>query len=508
MKISVLMFCLLIFIGKSFGSAGEINVAISSSPSNLNPFFSTDYNSQNINRLLHISLTDFSKDMTFICVLCDSFSEKFYDDGRYSIVFNLKKDIIFWDGDKVDAFSVKDSIKYYQDKEKIKSIFRFAFGSIINVNVIDKFKVELIYKSFSIEHLSNLTLLKILKVIKTDSKIKLRDIIGAGDYKLEKESEVNVRIIPTTVNKRPIINFKVVKDETTLALKLLNKEIDLSIANMSPRKYFWLKNNGKDLKFWESSSTNYIYLGLNHKKQHLKDVRIREAISLLIPREKIQKYKLKGLATLSNGMFSSAFKEVFRKGKIDFVDIKKAEKYFTAVGWIRGPSGFWEMKGKTFILDWKVSSNKATQEMVTTIKNYLELFGIKVNVTVQEWGTYMRAYKGGNYDIVMAQWIGFTGPDMLKYVFHSKSIPPKGANRGYYLNKKLDFVLDQATAELDRDKRNRLYREAHLIAMEDYAYINLWHPKIMWIGKDCLDGVNIYPNGNFISIKDIRVKCK
>ncbi len=100
-------------------------IALSSNPNNLDPFFSTDGNSQNINRILHTSLVDFNKEMKFECVLCNSFSENF-ENGRHEITFLLKENVRFWDGSEVTANDVENSVKYFQD-EKINSIFRNPF---------------------------------------------------------------------------------------------------------------------------------------------------------------------------------------------------------------------------------------------------------------------------------------------------------------------------------------------------------------------------------------------
>ena len=85
--------------------------------------------------------------------------------------------------------------------------------------------------------------------------------------------------------------------------------------------------------------------------------------------------------------------------------------------------------------------------MVEIFKRSFEDFGIKVLLTQQEWGTLSRNFRHGIYDIVMANWQGFTGPDMLNFVFHSKNIPPMGGNRGHYINPKVDILLDLAEAD-------------------------------------------------------------
>ena len=104
----------------------------------------------------------------------------------------------------------------------------------------------------------------------------------------------------------------------------------------------------------------------------------------------------------------------------------------------------WKKGGKVLSFEWKLSNNKAAIEIVNLIKEEFERFGIKIKVTVQEWGTFMKNIKKGRFDIMMGQWIGFTGPDMMKFIWHSKSIPPNGANRGHYINTEFDKLLDES----------------------------------------------------------------
>ena len=121
---SILM---LLVLSSAFASkdSKSYKVAISSSPSNLSPFFSTDANSQNINRLVHLSLVDFDLQMKPVCRLCTSY-EEIRKGANYSIKFKLRKDIKFWDGAKVSAKDILASWKYFTETKKIKSIFRFA----------------------------------------------------------------------------------------------------------------------------------------------------------------------------------------------------------------------------------------------------------------------------------------------------------------------------------------------------------------------------------------------
>jgi peptide/nickel transport system substrate-binding protein len=488
---------------------GAVSLALSSSPSNLSPFSSTDANSQNLNRLVHLSLTDFGKDMRFVCRLCKSFEQRF-EDEKHIIRFHLDPTAKFWDGTAVTAIDVKKSWQYFTEEKKIKSIFRFAFSSIKDVIVIDEKTVDLVYKEFSLENLSNLALLKIIKIEKYKEleSVELEDIVGAGPYKYKDIKTLEISLNPLREDLPELI-FKVVRDETTLALKLMNKEIDLSLAKMSPRKENWLKKKSGDLNFWSVPGATYVYLGLNHQSSFLSEKLGRLALAHLIPKKELVKYKLKGSATLATGLFSKAFEDFYLQDSGPEYNPEVASKILSEMGYTKDDKGFWKKDGKNISLDWKVSNNKSTIEVVEVIKNYLNQNGLVVNLTIQEWGTFMRSVKSGDFDIVMSQWVGFTGPDMLKFVFHSESTPPKGGNRGHFIDKEFDKLLNRAQGERDQTLRMKFYKKAAKRANSELAYINMWHPDVTWIGRDCIELANgIHSNGNFMALLSLNYECK
>lgn len=506
MKSNNILLALVLFTLSLTSFAKELRVALSSAPNNLSPFYSTDANSQNINRLVHLSLVDFNSNMQFQCVACETFSEKM-EGSKQVIVFKLRSGMTFSDGSPITAQTVKESWSYFAKNDVINSTFKGAFESIEDVRIKDELNLEIVYKSFSLENLSNLSLLKIVKLKNGPaSEIDALDVVGAGPYILHSVSPLEVKITPRDSSKISYL-FKVVKDETTLALKLINNEIDLSVANISPRKVAWLKEKAKKLTVFERESGNFLFLGINHKKELLQDVSTRKALSHLIPREEILKFKLKNTAKLATSMFSPAFVDMYQDRALDNYDPALAQKLLAESGFSKNKNGFYEKNGQILEIDWKVSNNKASIEIVEVIKNYYEKNGVKVSITIQEWGTFMANFKAGKFDVVISQWVGFTGPEMLRFVFHSENVPPKGGNRISFINKEFDKAVDLATIELDAKKRIELYKRAEAIANKEYAYINLWHPNVVWVGKSCLKNLNLEPNASFTPLLNVENAC-
>ncbi len=491
------------FVSSQALNARELVIGLSSAPSNLSPFFATDANSQNIGRLLYLTLTDFGRDMSFNCRACKSFEERF-EDGKHKIHFKLREDLTFWDGEKINAQTIRNVWEIFTNEESPKSIFRFAFAKLEEVKVLGEFELELIYPSYSADNLSDLALLKILKIKTGGDPKNVEDIIGSGPYQIASATSLGVTLTPVFEKSRDNLHFKVVKDETTLALKMMNNEIDLSVAQLSPRKVDWIDKNVNHLDIVSEKGTNYIYVGLNHKNPHLSKAVFREALDLLIPRNKLVEYKMKKTASLANSLFSPSFTNLYQEDlKPTSYDPEAAKKLFLKNGYTY-ENGALSFEGVPVKLDWKISNNKATEEIVDAIIDEFSKAGISVTKTIQEWGTFMRSMKTGQFDLVMSQWVGFTGPGMLSYVFSTKSYPPAGANRGYFHDEKLDELLAAAERPMDQKQRLKNYREAMAIAVNERAYLSLWHPDIIWIARSCLKGVSPYPNGNFMPILDIQ----
>ena len=251
----------------------------------------------------------------------------------------------------------------------------------------------------------------------------------------------------------------------------------------------------------EKTSTIYRYISLNHRKDFFKKREVRQALSLLIPRRELLKYKVKGTAELSFGLLSKAFTGQYHETPIDHYDLAQANRLLDLAGFPRNEQGV------RFKLDWKSTNNRSILEIVEIIKHYFAQAGIVVHITTLEWGTFMKSIKSGNYDIHTGQWIGFTGPDMLRHLFHSESLPPKGANRGHYINSRLDHLLDLAANEVDAERRNHYYRDAQKVVARDYPYINLWHPKVNWPIRSCVSIGPLYSNGSFLALLTLRKSC-
>ena len=100
------------------------------------------------------------------------------------------------------------------------------------------------------------------------------------------------------------------------------------------------------------------------------------------------------------------------------------------------------------------------------------------------------------------QWVGGNEqPDIFGYAFSSARIPPKGANRGHYLNAHLDALLDDAATSEDKSRRHADYAEVQQILARDLPAINLWYRDAVMVHNRRLTHVVPAPSGSYIFLE-------
>lgn len=486
-------------------SAPVYRIGIGSKPGNLSPFFSFSATSQNILRLAHRSLISFDRNQKPICDLCESFQES-STGGEYTIRFTLKKGIQFSDGTEFTADTVLKSHGYYLS-EVIKTPFRFAFGKIKKIDKIDPYQVILHYSEFSISHLPDLFLLKMVKIDgfenlenKDEAEIK-----GLGNYTIESESPLQVKL----KGKKYNLLFQVVQDQTTMAMKAMNNELDFILESLSPRKVEYLRSKvGEKFSFKSVVGSNLVYIAPNFENPLLSNQNFRRALAYLMPIKSYIKYKLKGTSAFATGFFAPAFLDFYEKEPLFQHSIELASKELRKVEGIEKKKDHYLYDGNPINLKLVITNSKNNREFAQSIKPYFQKMGIGLEIRSMEWGSYKKARERGDFDLILGSWVGFKTPDIMEFALASYKIPPKGGNRGRFESKLFDNHIQSAVSNPSKGERKSDFIAAHRISRNENAYFFLWHPNIIWIHKSCLEVPKLYSNGSFEPLREIHSRCK
>jgi peptide/nickel transport system substrate-binding protein len=123
-----------------------------------------------------------------------------------------------------------------------------------------------------------------------------------------------------------------------------------------------------------------------------------------------------------------------------------------------------------------------------------------------ENATFLADVIKGNFQAYSLRWIGANNdPDFFNYVFHSKAVPPNGANRGRYANARVDELIEFARREVDTEKRKQAYREIQEILAVELPYISLFYMDNVCVSRKRIDGIQLYPGGDYDFLANVRI---
>jgi peptide/nickel transport system substrate-binding protein len=149
-------------------------------------------------------------------------------------------------------------------------------------------------------------------------------------------------------------------------------------------------------------------------------------------------------------------------------------------------------------LTMKTSTDESTRLIAQAMQQELHAAGIALELRPAEFGTFYSDIARGAFQLYMLRWIGSNeDPDFLRYAYGSANFPPKGGNRGHYVNPRVDALLDDAETQTDEAARRRAYVEVQRILATDLPSIPLWYPNNEVVHSQRVSGVRLDPGGTF-----------
>ncbi|MDY6855334.1 MAG: ABC transporter substrate-binding protein [Thermodesulfobacteriota bacterium] len=512
-KINIFKFFVFTFLSitlmaciKESRPAGKtIVIGLESNPTNLDPRHATDANSYRLAQLLYNPLIKMDSQFHPVPDITKRFTQP--DDTTY--LFHLKEGIQFHDGKELTCKDVKYTFDCILNPA-LKSPHFGAFEKIDSIVCINKYSVQFILKEPFAPFLINLA---VIGIIPKDDMQKSEGSshsapVGTGPFKLAEflhDERIVLHANTDYFDGRPKlerITFKIIPDSTVRLLELSQGNVHLLQNNIPPDLFPFLEKK-EALKIVKRPGTTYSYIGFNLKDSILKDRRVREAIAYAIDRESIIRYILKGLALPASGILSPVNWAYEGNVKVYEYNNEKARDLLDQAGFIdtdgKGP----QMR---FELTFKTSTDQLRKRIAEIIQQQLKEVGIKINIQSYEWGTFYSDIKSGNFQLYTLSWVGITDPDVLYYIFHSSNIPPHGANRGRYINKRVDRLIEEGRITLDMNRRAKIYSEIQKILALEVPYVSLWYSTNVAVMNRAIHGYVVYPAGDFFSLKDVWIE--
>jgi peptide/nickel transport system substrate-binding protein len=299
------------------------------------------------------------------------------------------------------------------------------------------------------------------------------------------------------------VRFEVVPDTITGALELQKGSADAESNVLTPDMVYALRD-APGLETASGPGSNVWYLNFNVADAALRDKRVRQAVALAMDRRAIVAALWRGHARLADTLLPTGQWAEATDAELAHYphDPARAAALLQAAG---HPSG---RDGVRLRLSLKISQDETTRLLAAVLQQQLRAAGIELRIRSAEFGTFYADVTHGAFQMYILKWIGSNeDPDIYRYMVSSGSFPPKGANRGHYVNTRVDALLAKAAAETGpaaevEARRRAEYVEVQQILADELPAIPLWAPENEVVHTRRLQGVVSRGDGNFDFLRE------
>jgi peptide/nickel transport system substrate-binding protein len=229
----------------------------------------------------------------------------------------------------------------------------------------------------------------------------------------------------------------------------------------------------------------YTYIGWNQdrkgvgpERQFFADARVRQAMTLLIPRGQILSEIHHGLGEVVTGPFFKYGPYADQEIEADPANLRRAQLLLDAAGWIdHDGDGVRDRDGVRFEFDYVIHNMRDYhQKIADIVKESVERAGVRMNIRKLDWAVFVDTVQDQQFDAVRFAW---GEPNCIAtdpfQIWHSSQAGGRGSNYISFKNDAADQIILSARRELDIVRRQRLLRRFHRLLHREQPYTFLFN---------------------------------
>ena len=412
--------------------------------------------------------------------------------------FELRKGVTFHNGEPFNADAVKFSFDRIYEADS-KSPQKGWFDTIDRIEVINDHEVDIITKEPDPILPARLTQFFIVppKYTREVGNVKFNlNPVGTGPFKFVKwvrDDQVVLARNEKYWDGAPEIQeliFRAIPETQSRLAALQTGEVDIA-TNIPPDLAEALKGKG-NFSFKSTLTTRVLFLQLcTNKESPLLNQKVRQAINYAIDRDAIIKHILEGYGEKIPSLVPKLIFGYDPDLKGYSYDPQMAKKLLAEAGY---PNGL------EINMDGPSGRYMRDKEVCQAIVGQLDQVGIKVNLKIHEWGTYIGNVTSHKTNpIYLMGWsLPSLDPDQWLWVNTHSNEPFSQTN-----DPELDKMLKEGRYETDVAKREKIYHKINGY-LHDKAYLAVLYEQKDLIGVN--NRVEFTPRGDeMIFMRTVKV---
>lgn len=393
--------------------------------------------------------------------------------------FHLQQGVKFQDGTDFDA----DAVKFNIDRQlppKVTADMAYAsfvYGSVKDVQVVDKYTVKINLKSPSTPFLSNLAMIMAAPMVSPKALQEYNNNVnqhpvGTGPYKFvrwDKDQDIvlvrNDQYWGIKALTKNVI-FKFIKDNSARVVALNNGEADM-IDGIDATVVKQITDAGN--KIYQAPGMNINYMAFNTSRKPFNDKNLRVAISQAINVPELVQNLYQGYSEPATSIlptFMNGYDKSISQISYDPAAAKKTLQ----------KAGLTSLHMITYTNP-RPYNSATGQVLAEAVQGYLAKVGVNVKIDSYDWTTYKEKIKAGDYDIAFYGWIGDNGdPDNFMSLL---SVDDPSLNIALYKNPAFNNLIAKGLTTPAGPQRDAIYTQLEKIASADAVWLPISHAQTL-----------------------------
>lgn len=486
---TLLLFCLAACISRIPRDPGILVSNLLDDPAHLNPYTSTSAYAAGVYGYIYESLL--TTDNTTLAIKPRIAKSWEVSKDGLSYTFHMHRDVTWSDGKPLTADDVVFSVETLMNPKVDAAAKRSYYADLDHVEKLDDYTVRFVFKRLYFRALEWSGFLDILPkhVFGDGQDFNTHSAnsapVGSGPFVLSEWERG--RYILLTRNERywdrarmpklKGIQYVIIPDMNTSFQYLKKGGMDYSddIRPIQWMRQTESKKFNERFEKYKYFPTNLQFIGWNEKRPFFKDRRVRQAMSMLLDRQKIVDKLQYGHAMLVSGpgyYFGASYDPSIKPWPYDSA---RAAKLLDAAGWKdHDGDGVRDKDGVPFQFELIYGSGSPTGDRVGSIlREELAKMGIEMSPRPMEFSALLNMLMSGNYDSSLLGWAGGMPESDNYQIFHSSQIDG-GSNRIAFSNPEADRLMEEIRITIDAEKRKALQYKLHALFHEEEPYTFLY----------------------------------
>jgi peptide/nickel transport system substrate-binding protein len=495
---------------------GTVVVAMRSDFVGFNPIINSDlYTGELINFALFTPLVQYDANLEVVPWLAESWQEE----GDTAIVFHLRTDVRWHDGQRVNAHDVTFTFAAAKDTAAASLLASAFLAQVASAEALDSFTVRFRFTRPHAQALEDFWwapaprhLLDSIPADRMRNAAFNRQPVGSGPLRavqwlagdrvvLERNPDFPAALGGPPPLERVVL--RIIPDASTQLTELVTGGVQVDVPVL-PDQVDRIRAEPA-LRLFAFPGRTLYYVGWNNARPPFDDARVRRALALAIDRQQIIDALLHGQGVPASSTippWSPAY-----AGDVPPLtpSLEQAAQLLEQAGWRDGNGdGVREnAQGRPLRFTLLASSDALRRAVVEVLQSQLRRVGADVQVSVVEFQTMIATHRNREFDAIFTNWVldNFQVASTPFALFHSSQADlARSANRSSVRDSMLDRLIEQGGAATDPAQQRSIWRDYTLrLQQQQPVTFMFWLNELAAVDAS-LQGVEMDPRGELLTM--------